>query len=114
VGRRVLTSIPDEHRRAFMAPEVERLEGELLRCAGRADEAERRFDTAIDLARRRQEKSLELRATTSLARSLAARGRRAEAYAALAPIHGWFTEGFDTLDLRNASELLRELTPASR
>jgi class 3 adenylate cyclase/tetratricopeptide (TPR) repeat protein len=109
LGRRLLASIEGEHRRAFLAPEVERLEGELALWVGRADEAEGRFRAAIDLARRRQEKSLELRAATSLARLLSAGGRRDEARTSLAAIHGWFTEGLETSDLRQAADLLREL-----
>ena len=112
LGRRVMASIEENHRRAFLAPEIERLEGELQLCAGRPNEAEGHFRAAIDLARRRQERSLELRATLSLARLLADGGRRDEARTELAPIRAWFTEGFDTLDLRNAGALLRELSSA--
>ena len=60
------------------------------------------FLTAIDVARGQQAKSPELRAATSLARLWGDQGRRAEARDLLAPIHGWFTEGFDTLDMRDA------------
>jgi tetratricopeptide (TPR) repeat protein len=110
-GLRVLASITEEDRAAFYAPEVPRLEGELLlrRSEPAPDEAERCFRRAIELARARAEKSLELRAATSLARLLAARGRRDDARDILAPIYGWFTEGFDTADLRAANTLLAEL-----
>ena len=110
-GLRVLATIAEEDRGAFYAPEMHRVEGELLlrRSAPATNEAERCFRRAIELARERAEKSLELRAATSLARLLAARGRCADARNILAPIYGWFTEGFDTADLRAANALLAEL-----
>jgi predicted ATPase len=110
-GLRVLASITEEDRVAFYAPELHRLEGDLLlrRSEPAPDEAERCFRRAIALAQERLEKSLELRATTSLARLLAARGRRDDARDILAPTYGWFTEGFDTADLRAANTLLAEL-----
>jgi predicted ATPase len=103
-GRHVLASIGQEDRRAFLAAEVLRLEGEL-----HPEAAERWFREAIALARSRAEKSLELRAATSLARLLAGRGQRDEARALLGPVYGWFTEGFTTRDLREAKALLGEL-----
>jgi DNA-binding winged helix-turn-helix (wHTH) protein/tetratricopeptide (TPR) repeat protein len=87
------------------------LKGELLRARG-ADsdpEAERSFRTAIRIAQCQHARSLELRAVMSLARLLDARGRRAEARAMLAEIYGWFTEGFDTADLKDAKALLDDL-----
>ena len=60
--------------------------------------------------RRQEAKSLELRATMSLARLWPQQGKRTAAYALLAPIYGWFTEGFDTADLQDAKALLEELT----
>ena len=72
-------------------------------------EAERCFRTAIEIARRQSARSEELRATTSLARLLAKQDRRDEARAMLAEIYGWFTEGFDTADLKDAKALLDEL-----
>jgi predicted ATPase len=72
-------------------------------------EAEQCFRTAIEIARRQTARSPELRATTSLARLLAKQGRRDEAHAMLAEIYGWFTEGFDTADLKDAKALLDEL-----
>jgi class 3 adenylate cyclase/tetratricopeptide (TPR) repeat protein len=111
-GRRVLASISDEHRLAILAPEIQRLEGELLlgEASLAADDAERAFRAAIDLARRRQEKSLELRATTSLARLWRQQGRREAARPMLAEIYGSFTEGLDTADLTAARILLEELS----
>jgi class 3 adenylate cyclase/predicted ATPase len=88
------------------------LKGELLRARG-ADgdlEAERNFRAAIRIARNQHAKSLELRASTSLARLLHAHGRRDEARALLAEIYRWFTEGFDTADLKDAKSLLEELS----
>jgi predicted ATPase len=60
--------------------------------------------------RRQEAKSLELRAAMSLARLWQQQGKRTAAYALLAPIYGWFTEGFDTADLQDAKALLEELT----
>ena len=96
--------------RAFHA-EMLRLKGELLSMSDhRAPaEAEHMFREAIDVARRQSAKSWELRATMSLARLLAKQGRRDEARAMLAEIYGWFTEGFDTADLKEAKSLLNGL-----
>ena len=110
-GLRVLATIAEEDRGAFYAPEMHRVEGELLlrRSAPATNEAEQCFRRAIALAQGRSEKSLELRAATSPARLLAARGRRDDARSMLAPIYGWFTEGFETADLRAANALLAEI-----
>ncbi len=67
------------------------------------------FRKAIDIARKQQAKSLELRAATSLARLWQQQGKKAEARALLAPVYHWFTEGFDTKDLQEAKALLEEL-----
>ena len=67
------------------------------------------FHQALDIARRQQAKSLELRAATSLSRLWQRQGKDAEAGTLLAPIYGWFTEGFDTVGLREAKALLEEL-----
>jgi len=72
-------------------------------------EAQSSFERAIEIARKQSAKSPELRATTSLARLLASQGRRDEARAMLAEIYNWFTEGFDTADLKDAKALLDEL-----
>jgi len=110
-GIRVLGSIADHDRSTFCAPEIHRIEGELLlqRAAPASGEAEQSFRRAIEMARARGEKSLELRAAIGLARALARTGRREEARAALSPIYGGFTEGFDTADLRAAKALLADL-----
>ena len=73
-------------------------------------EAEACFLKAIEIARRQQAKSLELRATMSLARLWQQQGKKHEAHQLLAEIYGWFTEGFDTKDLQEAKALLEELT----
>ena len=88
------------------------LKGELLRArdAENALEAEHSFRAAIRIAQRQRAKSLELCATTSLARLLRDTGRRDEARSMLAEIYGWFTEGFDTADLKDAKALLEELS----
>ena len=101
-----LQANPDElvHR-----PEILRLRGELRLKQGDTELAEAGFREAIALARKMGAKAWELRATTSLARLLAKQGRRDEARAMLAEIYGWFTEGFDTADLKDAKALLDEL-----
>jgi len=73
-------------------------------------EAETYFLKALEIARRQQAKSLELRATTSLARLWQQQGKNAEAHKMLSEIYGWFTEGFDTKDLQEAKALLEELS----
>ncbi len=70
---------------------------------------EESFRTAIDIAREQKARSWELRATMSLAGLLAKQGKRDEARAMLADIYNWFTEGFDTADLKDARALLEEL-----
>ena len=89
--------------------ELRRLRGELLLLEGDA-EAAQCFRDAIKLARHQGAKSWELRATMSLARLLAKQGRRDEACVMLAEIYDWFTEGFDTADLKEAKALLDELS----
>ena len=92
--------------------ELYRLKGEAtLICDPSATaEAEACFHEAIEIARRQSAKSWELRATVSLARLLRDTGRRSEARAMLAQIYNWFTEGFDTADLKDAKALLDELS----
>ena len=67
------------------------------------------FHQALSIARRQEAKSLELRAAMSLSRLWQQQGKRTDAYELLAPIYGWFTEGFDTADLQDAKALLAEL-----
>jgi predicted ATPase len=91
--------------------ELHRLTGE-LRCQHTAghEAAEPCFRQALTVARGQEAKWLELRAAISLSRFWQQQGKRAEAYDLLAPIYGWFTEGFDTADLQEAKTLLEELT----
>jgi adenylate cyclase len=92
--------------------ESHRLKGEFLlrQDVSNAPQAETCFHQALDIAHRQQAKSLELRAVMSLARLWQRQGKRAEARELLAPIYGWFTEGFDTADLQEAKALLETLT----
>jgi predicted ATPase len=91
--------------------ELYRLKGELLlqQNSDNQAEAETCFHQAIAIAQNQQAKSFELRTATSLARLWQQQGKRQEAYDLLAPVYGWFTEGFDTLDLKDAKTLLDEL-----
>ena len=97
----------DDQGMHLWEPELYRVKGELLlrQPVPDAPEAERCFRQALDSARRQEAKSLELRAATSLSRLWQRQGRRAEARQLLAPIYGWFTEGFDTADLQEAKAL---------
>jgi class 3 adenylate cyclase/predicted ATPase len=96
---------------APLEAELHRLKGEaLLAGAGTVSEAEAAIEKSIDVARRQNAKSWELRAAMSLARLRRQQGRPQEAVALLAPIYGWFTEGFDTTDLKEAKALLDQLT----
>jgi predicted ATPase len=90
--------------------EVHRLEGVALSGLNRIDEAQAAFEEALRIARRQQAKSYELRVATSLARLWGEQGRRVQAHDLLVPVYGWFTEGFDTADLKEAKALLDELT----
>jgi predicted ATPase len=91
--------------------ELHRLKGELgLQLRAVEAEPEACFRRAIEIARRQQAKALELRATMSLARLLHGRGEGDQARSMLAAIYGWFTEGFDTADLKDAKALLADLS----
>jgi predicted ATPase len=94
-----------------MRAEAHRLQGELLLRQPTPDaaQAEACFQQALAVARHQQTKSWELRTALSLSRLWQQQGKRAEAYALLAPIYGWFTEGFDTADLQEAKALLAVL-----
>jgi ATP/maltotriose-dependent transcriptional regulator MalT len=108
-------SIERSDERLYEA-EVHRLKGELplVQDASNAAQAEQSFRTAIEIARRQKAKSWELRATTSLAQLPPSQGKRDEARAMLAEIYNWFTEGFDTADLKDAKALLEELSNSPR
>jgi tetratricopeptide (TPR) repeat protein len=94
----------------YCEAELYRQRAELLRMQGEDAEAEASLLHAIEVARRQQAKSWELRATTSLCRVWQAQGRTDEAGQMLAEIYAWFTEGFDTPDLQEARALLEELS----
>ena len=91
--------------------EVNRIAGEIALKSTEPDtaRAEKYLDRALAVARAQQAKSWELRAATSMARLWRDQGKRNEARDLLAPVYGWFTEGFDTLDLKEAKMLLDEL-----
>jgi predicted ATPase len=91
--------------------EVHRIAGEIALMSPERDaaKAEACFERALAVARKQQAKSWELRAATSMARLWREQGKRDEARNLLAPVYGWFTEGFDTLDLKQAKALLDEL-----
>jgi predicted ATPase len=101
----------EKTREVYYAAELHRLKGELLlqQSSDNVAEAETCFHQAITIAQNQSAKSWELRAATSLARLCQFQGKRQEAYDLLAPVYGWFTEGFDTADLKKAKTLLDEL-----
>jgi predicted ATPase len=104
-------TLVEHHEERWWEAEVCRLRGVLLLRQPETPpaEAEAWLQRALDVARRQQAKALELRADMSLARLWQQQGKRQEAYDLLAPVYGWFTEGFDTADLQEAKALLEEL-----
>jgi predicted ATPase len=107
-------TLVEQHEERWWEAEVCRLRGVLLlsaECGVRSAElaAEECFQRALDVARRQEAKSLELRAAMSLSRLWQQQGQREEAHALLAPVYAWFTEGFDTADLQEAKALLEAL-----
>jgi predicted ATPase len=113
-GLRALTealAAADQHEARAFESETYRLKGELLlkQDDSNVAEAQSCFRRAIEIARKQSAKSWELRATISLARLLAKQRHREQARTILAAIYGWFTEGFDTADLKDAKALLDEL-----
>jgi predicted ATPase len=107
VARDALAEVERTGIRYYEA-ELHRLDGEIRLSFNKA-EAEACFQRAIAIAREQQAKSFELRAALSLARLWQRRGRRTAAHDLLAPVYGWFTEGFETADLKEAKALLDEL-----
>jgi predicted ATPase len=100
-------------KESWCAPEIDRIMGELVLVMSPlpdAAKAEAYFDRALAVARNQQAKSWELRAAMSMARLWRDQGKRDDARDLLAPVYGWFTEGFDTLDLKEAKKLLDELS----
>ena len=104
-------TLMEQHEERYWEAEVYRLRGVLLlrRPGIPQTEAEAWLQRALDVARRQEAKSLELRAAMSLARLWQQQGKPGEAHKLLAPTYGWFTEGFDTADLQEAKALLEEL-----
>ena len=93
----------------WFAAELNRHKGQLLLRQGHSEAAEELYRKALSIAEEQEAKLWELRAAVSLARLRRDQGRRAEARDLLAPVYGWFTEGFDTPDLKEAKALLDEL-----
>ena len=89
--------------------ELHRVEGLSLIGLNKLEEGQSALEQALAVARRQQARAYELRAATSLARLWGEQGRRGEAHDLLAPVYGWFTEGFGTADLRAAKTLLDEI-----
>jgi predicted ATPase len=91
--------------------EAHRLAGEVALLSPEIDAAKAQayFDRALEVARHQQAKSWELRASMSLARLWRSQGKPQQARGLLAPVYGWFSEGFDTRDLKEAKALLEEL-----
>ena len=105
-------TLMEETRECWGEAELHRLRGELLlqQSLEASSEAEACFHKAIEIAQQQEAKSWELRAATSLARLWQQQGKKQESHAVLAPVYNWFTEGFDTADLKDARALLEELT----
>lgn len=103
-------AVSEQNGEPFYSADLWRLKGELLKMQGGTEEAEHCFKKAIEMARRQAAKSLELRAATSLARLWQEQDKRQEAQQVLTEIHAWFTEGFETADLKQAELLLAELS----
>jgi predicted ATPase len=105
------TTVIMTKKESWCETEVNRIAGEIALKSPEKDapKAEAYFDRALAVARKQQAKSWELRAALSMARLWRDQGKRDEARDLLAPVYGWFTEGFDTRDLKEAKALLQEL-----
>ena len=101
--------ITDMTGERWVAAELNRHKGQLLLLQGHSDAAEELYRNALTIAVEQEAKLWELRAAMSLARLWRDQGRSAEACDLLAPVYGWFTEGFDTSDLKQAKTLLESL-----
>jgi predicted ATPase len=107
---REAAALAEETGERYVEAEIHRLEGNLLLAENGSAEAGACYLRALEVARAQEARSLELRAACDLARLWAEQGRRSEARDLLAPVYGWFTEGFDTADLKEAKTLLDKLT----
>ena len=105
-----MTTVVTTNERWFEA-DIHRIAGEIALMSPQPDaaKAEAYFERALTVARQQQAKSWELRAAMSLARLWRDQGKPQQARELLAPVYGWFTEGFDTRDLKEAKALLEEL-----
>jgi class 3 adenylate cyclase/predicted ATPase len=104
-------TVMETTKQTWFEADINRTAGEIALLSPDRDavKAQAYFERALEIARAQQARSWELRAATSLAHLWRDSGRRAEAHDLLAPVYGWFTEGFDTLDLKEAKALLAEL-----
>ena len=104
-------TVTETTKETWCEAEIHRTAGEIALMSPEPDAAKAQayFERAIAIARAQQAKSWELRAATSLARLWRDRGKRQQARDLLAPVYGWFTEGFDTADLKDAKALLDQL-----
>jgi predicted ATPase len=98
-------------KESWYEAEVNRIAGEIALMTPKSEAAkgEAYFERALEVARKQQAKSWELRAAMSMARLWRSQGKPQQARELLAPVYGWFTEGFDTLDLKESKALLEEL-----
>jgi predicted ATPase len=114
---KALAPIPSG-RGFFYEAEIYRLQGEFLLLQADTrhtwEEVEACFTQALAIARRQEARALELRAATSLSRLWQQQGKNATAHQLLADVYGWFTEGFDTVDLQEAQAMLAELAGTAR
>jgi predicted ATPase len=107
--RQALTMVETTKER-WCEAEVHRIAGEVALNSTQSDRAEADLERALTVARQQQAKSWELRAAMTLARLWRSQGKVQQARELLAPVYGWFTEGFDTRDLKEAKALLEELS----
>jgi predicted ATPase len=106
--------IATETGERWVEAELNRQKGQLLLSQGHAEAAEELYRQAISIAQEQEAKFWELRAAISLARLWGEQGRHAEAHELLTPVYGWFTEGFDTADLKEAKAFLENLAKQAR
>ena len=99
----------ETNKEKWFETEVNRVAGEVVLKSLETVRAEAYFHRALEVARQQRAKSWELRAAMSIARLWRSQGKPQQARELLAPIYGWFTEGFDTLDLKEAKALLEQL-----